>query len=438
MSTTTPNFNFPIPQSTDLVKDGATAIASLGTAIDTDFVDLKGGTTGQVLAKASNTDMDFVWVTSDDANAIQNTIVDAKGDLISATGSDTPARLAVGNNGETLVADSSTSTGLRYQQPKTVNALINGNYDWWQRGTSFAGLSSSTYTADRWKTLLSGTSLNATLSQDTSVPNVRSKYSAKLQQLTSSATSVSEFGFLQIMETSNILPLCGNTVTLSFWYKSSITGTHYYRIYTAYQTGGVDTTSTFTVTAADTWEYKTITLSAFAAISAIATAPTAAGAEIQIGARIYGSGGTSTIAANGYVQISQVQMEVGSVATVFARAGGTIQGELAACQRYYWRAGGNSVYQSFANGIATTTTTAQIHVANPVPMRAVPTGHGISALGLTDTLTTTGITASVIAQSGINGNLFQFTVSSSLTQFRPYILNANNTTSAYIDVTAEL
>lgn len=65
MSTTTPNFNFPVPQSTDLVKDGATAIAALGTAIDTDFVDLKGGTTGQILSKASNTDMDFTWIAND-------------------------------------------------------------------------------------------------------------------------------------------------------------------------------------------------------------------------------------------------------------------------------------------------------------------------------------------------------------------------------------
>jgi hypothetical protein len=65
MATVTPNFNFPVPQSTDLVKDGATAIAALGTAIDTDFVDLKGGTTGQILAKASNTDLDYSWITND-------------------------------------------------------------------------------------------------------------------------------------------------------------------------------------------------------------------------------------------------------------------------------------------------------------------------------------------------------------------------------------
>ena len=61
MATTTTNFNFPIPQSTDLVKDGATAIAALGTSVDTQFVDLKGGTTGQILSKASNTDLDYTW-----------------------------------------------------------------------------------------------------------------------------------------------------------------------------------------------------------------------------------------------------------------------------------------------------------------------------------------------------------------------------------------
>lgn len=63
MATTTTNFGWDIPQSTDLVKDGATAIAALGQDIDTALVDLKGGTTGQVLAKASNTDLDYSWTT---------------------------------------------------------------------------------------------------------------------------------------------------------------------------------------------------------------------------------------------------------------------------------------------------------------------------------------------------------------------------------------
>jgi hypothetical protein len=114
MATTTTNFGWDIPQSTDLVKDGATAIAALGQDIDTALVDLKGGTTGQVLAKASGTDLDFSWVAQDDSNAIQNAIVDAKGDLISATAADTPARLAVGTNGQVLTADSSEATGLKW------------------------------------------------------------------------------------------------------------------------------------------------------------------------------------------------------------------------------------------------------------------------------------------------------------------------------------
>jgi hypothetical protein len=120
MATTTPNFGWPVPTSTDLVKDGATAIEALGDGIDTSMVDLKGGLTGQVLAKATNADMDFSWVTSDDANAIQNAIVDAKGDLIAATAADTPARLAVGANDTMLVGDSTAATGLSYKSATTL------------------------------------------------------------------------------------------------------------------------------------------------------------------------------------------------------------------------------------------------------------------------------------------------------------------------------
>jgi hypothetical protein len=63
MATTTTTFGWDIPESTDLVKDGATAIAALGQDIDTALIDLKGGTTGQVLTKASGTDLDFIFST---------------------------------------------------------------------------------------------------------------------------------------------------------------------------------------------------------------------------------------------------------------------------------------------------------------------------------------------------------------------------------------
>jgi hypothetical protein len=130
MATTT-NFSWETPDDTDLVKDGAAAIRTLGNSIDTSFVDLKGGTTGQVLSKASGTDLDFTWVAQDDSNAIQNAIVDAKGDLIAATAADTPARLAVGTNGQVLTADSTAATGLK----------------WASAGASFSGVSASNTSA---------------------------------------------------------------------------------------------------------------------------------------------------------------------------------------------------------------------------------------------------------------------------------------------------
>jgi hypothetical protein len=114
MATTT-NFGWETPDDTDLVKDGALAMRTLGNAIDASLVDLKGGTTGQVLAKASNTDMDFTW--SSDQVGIPASIFDAKGDIIAASAADTAARLAVGANDTVLTADSSTATGLKWAAP---------------------------------------------------------------------------------------------------------------------------------------------------------------------------------------------------------------------------------------------------------------------------------------------------------------------------------
>jgi hypothetical protein len=142
MATTTPNFGWAVPTSTDLVKDGAVAIETLGDSIDASLVDLKGGTTGQVLAKATNTDMDFSWVAIDPL-----VILDAKGDLITATAADTPARLAVGTNAQVLTADSTTATGLKWATPSgsaVVGCMLRKSAD--------QTISNSTFTAVTFNT----------------------------------------------------------------------------------------------------------------------------------------------------------------------------------------------------------------------------------------------------------------------------------------------
>jgi hypothetical protein len=112
MSNPTSNFGWQMPTSTDLVTDLPADFEVFGQAVDTSMADLKGGTTGQVLAKASGTDMDFTWTAIDPL-----VILDAKGDLITATAADTPARLAVGTNDQILTADSTTATGLKWATP---------------------------------------------------------------------------------------------------------------------------------------------------------------------------------------------------------------------------------------------------------------------------------------------------------------------------------
>ena len=101
-----------MPTSTDLVTDLPADFEIFGQAVATSMADLLGGTTGQVLAKASNTNMDFSWVAIDPL-----VILDAKGDLITATAADTPARLAVGTNGQILTADSTAATGIKWATP---------------------------------------------------------------------------------------------------------------------------------------------------------------------------------------------------------------------------------------------------------------------------------------------------------------------------------
>ncbi len=99
-----------MPTSSSLVTNLPADFNTFGQAVDTSMSELLGGTTGQVLSKTSNTNMDFTWVTPTD-----QTPLTTKGDLF--TFSTVDARLGVGTNGQTLVADSTASTGLKWATP---------------------------------------------------------------------------------------------------------------------------------------------------------------------------------------------------------------------------------------------------------------------------------------------------------------------------------
>ena len=436
MATTTPNFGWAVPTSTDLVKDGAVAIETLGDAIDASLVDLKGGTTGQVLAKASGTDMDFTWTT--DASGISPTIFAAKGDLLGASANDTPAVLAVGNNGETLVADSSTSTGLRYQGNYAAgkNKIINGDFGVWQRGTSTS--TNYGYTSDRWLVYRDGSG-TVTTSQQTFTPGTapvagyEGQYFLRLNQ-TVAGTGGTENLLQQPIE--DVRTFAGQTISVSFWAKADSARTLQSQIQQYFGGGGsarVDQTAvSHSVTTS--WQRFSTTF----------TVPSIAGKTI-------GTGSYLTMVfrlPNNAVQtfdIWGVQVEAGSTATAFQTATGTIQGELAACQRYYMRFGSpniTNVNETFGTGNGLTTTSANIVCPFPVQMRVAPTAVDFSTLRVTDMVLQGDAVTSVTLSStenGRNAGKVQAAISpANLTVNRMYFISANGSTNGFIGFSAEL
>ena len=376
-------------------------------------------------------------------NAIQLSQVTAKGDLLAATGSGTVTNLAVGADGTTLVANSASATGVAWAGPSVAagkNVVINGAFDFWQRNTSYTMTGGWAYgAADRWGFQQYPTGLACVVARSTDVPT-GAQYSIKIQRSTSS-TNTSSMGILQCIESVNVIPLQGKTVTLSFWAKAgaNFSGT---TLNAKIQTGTAadevigfaNGSYTGNVVAGNTSPTITTTWTRYTLTATLAT-------NIQeMSINLNWAGSALAAGADDSVFIANVQLEIGSVATTFSRAQGTIQGELAACQRYYFRYGGNAVYEQFGNGQAWTTTNSAIQIKSPVSMRTNPTSVDYANLyvGIYGAAGGGAVTSLTQLQGSRDVHLVQANVASGFTANQFYVMQANNSTSAYIGFSAEL
>jgi hypothetical protein len=363
--------------------------------------------------------------TQAEANAlfIPDAIVDAKGDLIVATAADTVARLAAGNNGESLVADSTTASGLRYNAGANQNLLANGAFDIWQRG--FGSFTSNTvYTTDRWF-VYSSTSYS--LTNETSVIPEGATNAVKM-----TATAGSSFVNLQqSLEQSDVEKLAGKTVTFSVYLRANATYNGAFALQINWSTTGNSQTPTWTNLAQTV---HTPSTSAYTRVSVTGTVPTTAkGLSFMIAQ-------TAVLASGSIYYAALAKVELGSIATPFVRMGGTYQADLAACQRYYYRFTATGVVAFFGTATNPSTTQGNAWVQHPVTMRVMPTSVDSASLCIREASGTRRSMSSIILETGgTNTNLaFIYGTISGGTVNIPAQLTADNTTAGYIGFSAEL
>jgi hypothetical protein len=376
------------------------------------------------------------------ATMTPKSIVDAKGDLIAASAADTPARLAVGANGETLVADSSTSTGLRWQGSAIgKNAAINGACEIAQRGTAAVTLTAASfqYPVDRFFAFRSAGTTGATAQQFTSTSLDGFQYALRVQR-TAANTSTNDIGIGQSFETSNSIPFANKTVVVSFYARA---GANYsptssalsVRFYTGTGTDQSGFGSSFTGTATPISQTATLTTSwqRFQYTATLASTTT----QVQF---LAFATPTGTAGAADSFDITGLQVELGAIATPFSRSQGTIQGELSACQRYYTRLGNSSgnANQRLGVGPAAAGNAASCTFYLPVKLRVPASSIDYSTLQLWDGSGTYAITSGTLnAASDLAPNI-NFGVASGLTTKQFYEVLTNGSASGYVGFSAEL
>ena len=313
------------------------------------------------------------------------------------------------------------------------NVIINGDMRISQRGTSFTSIISGSYSLDRWNYIKIGTMVHDITQESTSGPNDSFPYWMKLNVTTPDASIAA--GDICIVrynvEGYDYIPLRGQEVTLSFWARDAVTGTHSVGIRSG------DSASSYVleyeIVSADTWEYKTLTFT-FAETFGTWNLDNTKGTEILFwlaaGSSSYGTIGawansaaaasSNTVNSVGTTSnvfgLTGVQLEIGSSATTFDYR--SYAQELELCKRYF---------QKLINfvGAANSSTSFESYVQFYPEMRAAPTGTPTGVLRLEDvsvttyTQSTAAATLSGPANDGTKVNLPNF---SGLSTGRPYMM----------------
>ena len=309
----------------------------------------------------------------------------------------------------------------------TQNYLINGAFDVWQRGTSISlPANTNGFLADRWRAAGGGGGAVSLSRQSFSAgagpaPGINSGFFLRYQQTSGGTRSGSSYEGPMIHQmVEDIASLSGRTVTFSFYAKAAANMT----VQAGYNF------SNFAINAFGTHNITT----SWQRFTGTATLPATLPGEARF-AISFPESSTFTFDVWG------VQLEVGTVATAFRRNANSIEGELAACQRYYYRITGPEAYGTFGFGSAHASNQATIKINNPVTMRTSAAAVESGNLALWDGVTIVAAT-SVGLRSGHpnpNSTVLLVTVAGNpLPQFRPYFLLCSNNVSGFIGISSEL
>jgi hypothetical protein len=326
------------------------------------------------------------------------------------------------------------------------NKIINGDFNINQRNFS-STTTNGTMMFDRYLAVRDGNGTSTFSSQTFTLgaaPVAGYEGRNFLQIAIAGESSTTGYTLFQ-QKIESVRTLAGQTATISFWAKAN-SGTPKILTYVQQQFGTGGSPSAVVTTAGT---LTTITTS-WVRYSFPITIPSISGKTIGtnnddfLNLTILVSAGSGTGSPfdtvgvqNNTFQFWGIQLENGLTATAFQTATGTIQGELAACQRYYWRSAANTIYQSYGIGAAYSTTAAQCHLQNPVFMRTTPTAIEYSNVGLTTAAGALNSATFTLSNAGQFANMIVGT-STGLVAGNSTNILALGTTSSYVGISAEL